>query len=174
MGCFLDFLSFFLPFKIVFLLECLMEVRKLAAYQGHQGAVYGLTSYAESPLFYSGGGDGWLVAWHKPPSESTDGRPIAQVDGAIFSSCLLFPNLLAAGTISGGLYIVDIDERKAILKNQAHHKGIFCIREHQGKLYTLGGDGYLRRSSSQGFVLEESLHLTNTNLRAIDMHLRFR
>ncbi len=98
------------------------------------------------------------------------GRLIAKVDTQIFS--LLFlkkQNKLVVGNMNGGLHWVDLLDAN-LTKNIAHHqKGVFDIREINGQVFTLGGEGKISRWQPEECRSMESLHLSHQALRCMDI-----
>lgn len=113
-----------------------------ATFNGHRGAVYALCGL-DGGRFLSGGGDGLLVRWHlERPDE---GELLADVNGAVFALARSNDDaLLYAGDEHGGLHVIDLRERREVLLDHSHRKGIFCITPlADGRLACAGGDGVL-------------------------------
>ncbi len=134
---------------------------------GHKGAVYALDIDPRRALLYSGGGDGWLVAW---PLGHADGQLIAQTDDQVFSMRYVDQlETLYAGTMNGDLYIIDRSLASEARRKVFHHKGIYAIDYHGRYLLTAGGDGKLGIWSLDTHELIESIALSHKALRSISV-----
>lgn len=145
-----------------------MQIRKLAQLTGHNASIFTLAAGRDEQHFLSGAGDGWVAEWDFENPET--GRLIAKVDTQIFS--LLFlkkQNKLVVGNMNGGLHWVDLLDAN-LTKNIAHHqKGVFDIREINGQVFTLGGEGKISRWQPEECRSMESLHLSHQALRCMDI-----
>jgi len=139
----------------------------LQKFTGHNGAIYSLDNGSESGLFYSGGGDGWLVEWN--PGVSQDGRLIAQTGVKIFSLCVVpDQEKIFIGNMDGGIH--EINQKNGTnTANIAHHsKGLFSIIWKDQQLYTLGGEGKFTRWKTSPLKPEFTIQLSNSALRCAD------
>ena len=149
-----------------------IQVQKVHRLTGHEGAIYALAPGPSPELFYSVGGDGWIVRWDLRDPEL--GKLVAKVSGNIFSTAYLpDEQLILAGDMYGGLHWLDLsqpDQHQGI----AHHKkGIFGIRKIGEDLLTLGGEGILTRWSINQRRTVESLQLSHQSLRGMDYSPEF-
>lgn len=151
------------------LLTLRIKIRKQSHLKGHNASIYALAKGLEAGEFYSAGGDGWIVKWHV--DEPDLGKLVAKTESKVFSIAI-FPerNLLAAGNMEGGIHWVDLKGKKDI-KNVAHHeRGIFAIAPFdKNHALTGGGLGQLTKWNLDQLQTSETLHLTNTSIRSIDI-----
>jgi WD40 repeat protein len=121
-----------------------MESKAVAArFSGHQGAVYALAPGIENGLFYSSGGDGWVVEWklHLPE----EGRLLARMPGTVYSLCALpEKQMLAVAVNRDGFHFLD----------PAGGKELFSIPsgEHQWYRMRLLPSGKILASGSAGVL----------------------
>jgi WD40 repeat protein len=144
-----------------------LKIHKQAQLTGHNASIYALAKGTEEGIFYSAGGDGWLVRWSVDEPEL--GQLVAKTESKIFSIGI-FPHLdlMAAGNMEGGLHWIDLKGNKDV-KNVAHHEqGIFSIIQLDDNFaLTGGGMGRLTKWNLATLQSSETLHLTNTSIRSI-------
>lgn len=144
-----------------------IKIRKQAQLKGHNASIYALAKGLETGEFYSAGGDGWIVKWHVADPDL--GQLVAKTESKVFSIAI-FPErqLLAAGNMEGGIHWIDLKGQKDI-KNVAHHdRGIFAITPFdENHALTGGGLGKLTKWDLNSLQTSETLHLSNTSIRAI-------
>ncbi len=110
-------------------------------FSGHQGSVYSLLK-GEANAFYSGSGDKLVVKWNVDAPD--EGEVVARASDAIYAVLLLKEeNVLLVGQASGGIHVIDLNERieKRLLK--ISHTSIFSMNlSPDGNLiFILTGDG---------------------------------
>ncbi len=135
---------------------------------GHNSAIYTIVEGKDKGEFFSAGGDGWIVRWNI--NELNLGKLVAKTESQIFSLCFFKEsNIMVAGNMEGGIHFVDMNHTTNI-KNVAHHqRGIFEIISYQNKILSAGGLGQLTKWNTSTFLTEESIHLSHTSLRCIDV-----
>lgn len=128
--------------KIAILSQQLM-VKHTGDLSGHRGAVYALCRAVQSDVFYSSGGDGWIVAW--PASgQVSDGSLIAQTDAGIFCMALQpDEKYLVAGDINGHMYWINLEEQKIAGRVAWHSRSVFALEFTPYGLLSAAGDGIL-------------------------------
>jgi WD40 repeat protein len=128
--------------KITILSQQLM-VKHTGVLSGHRGAVYAMCRAAKSDVFYSSGGDGWIVAW--PASgQISDGSLIAQTDSGVF--CLALQpdeNYLVAGDMNGHIYWINLEEKNITARVAWHTRSVFALEFTPYGLLSAAGDGIL-------------------------------
>ena len=113
-------------------------------YQGHKSSVYALASDVENNVFYSAGGDGWIVQWSLDVN-TPDGLLIADSQSKIFSMVYdTNHKLVIAGDIDGYIYWIDAQQKKILAKSSLHKGSVFdiCILNNN-TLMTASADGYI-------------------------------
>lgn len=134
----------------------------------HQGSVYALCGGDQSD-FFSGGSEGIVARWNL--NSLQDATAVAKVNGQVFS-LLHLPKLarLVIGTMSGGLHVIDLVQKKEIHNITYHEQSIFDIREHDGRVLVASKDGSLTVWNSASFQLERVLTISDQSLRVIDIN----
>ncbi len=146
-----------------------VHVHKKAQLTGHNASIYALAFGKREGTFLSAGGDGWVVEWDIEEPEL--GKVIAKTDAKIFS-LNHFPDkkLMAAGNMEGGIHWIST-EKNIDIKNIAHHEqGIFSILPLGNNAITGGGLGKLTKWNLENIATQETLHLSNTSLRCMDIN----
>ncbi len=132
---------------------------------GHNGSIYAF-AHADSTHFYSAGGEGWIAEW--PWKADGDGRLVAEIGAKIFSLCQIkVGKLLAAGTMQGNLYFIDLEFADQVRNIHFHEKGVFSLQVHNSQLLAAGGDGKLSIWDCDQLQLQESVILTHDRLRCM-------
>lgn len=136
---------------------------------GHDGAVFGLYSGPESPLLYTCGGDGWLVAWDL--RQPDPGRLIARVPVQAFSlTGLPQDGQFVIGDMNGGMHWIDLQHPERN-KDIAHHtRGVFSLIVRDESLYSSGGDGRISRWSIEEQRPVESWQISLRSVRVMTFH----
>ncbi len=144
-------------------------VEQVAKLPLHQGSVYALSSGATEDEFYSAGSEGIMALWnlhhlHEPTAA-------AKVGGQVFALwCQPLNHRLVIGTMSGGIHVLDLTERKEVHYITYHEQSIFDLREHQGNVFAASKDGSLTVWNSDSFQLERVLVISDQSLRCIAIH----
>jgi len=136
-----------------------MKLKFKAKCIGHNASIYGLCALNKNE-FVTGDGNGSIVKWNINQAET--GFQIAKCDQSII--CLAFnEEMLLAGDLLGHFY--QIDKENLVRRLIAHDKGLYKIVEHDGFVFTVGGDGWLKKW--QGVNLIESIQLSHSLIRSI-------
>ena len=121
-----------------------LSVDYINTYQGHKSSIYALACDVENNVFYSAGGDGWIVQWSLDEN-MLDGLLIADSQSKIF--CMVYDahhKLIVAGDIDGFVYWIDPIEKNILSKSYVHKGSVFdiCILD-QNTVMTASADGYV-------------------------------
>lgn len=135
-------------------------IEKIAQVTGHKGSIFALHQHDKNH-FLSAGGEGWIVSWEL--ANPDPGKLIARVESNVFS-ILQHDNTIIAGDMNGGMHWVDLRTNETT-DVQHHRKGIFGIWEWNGKIYALGGDGYISRRPIDDPRAVESVQISHQALR---------
>jgi len=146
-----------------------ITVNQVAKLTMHTGSIYSLAKGENEKYFFSGGSEGIVAKWdvdalNKPAA-------VAKVDGQIFA--LLFlpeKNHLIIGTMSGGLHVIDLNEKKEIHYITFHELSIFDIKVHEGKIFVCSKDGTLSIWNAESYQLEKVITVSDQALRMIAFH----
>ncbi len=113
-----------------------IKVKLVSQMKGHKDAIYDFVYDKKCNLVYSVGADGYIVSWDMDNPEQ--GKLILTASEALYS-VNLEDNLLQAGSRSGMVYRVDLENKKLVAQSSRHKGGVFFIRgESSG-----GEDGML-------------------------------
>lgn len=133
--------------------------------QGHKGSVYSLWYDSATECIWSGGGEGWVVAW---PPGGENGQLIVDVGDQIFSLLRMSAeSQIVIGTMSGDLFFVNDHASAPARKKVFHQRGIFDLMESSDKLISAGGDGKLGIWNPVTTEIEESIALSHRHLRTL-------
>lgn len=138
----------------------MIHIESKQHFSGHQGAVYALCPGLEQGIFYSAGGDGWLVQW---TIGQDNGRLLAH-HRVPFMSLATFQESIFAGSLHGQLFCYRPSEEPRLV--EWHKKGLFKIVIYPPYLFSLGGDGRLTKWDLYKMLPLESVHLSNQALRS--------
>lgn len=148
-----------------------IEVHKVSALTGHQGAIYAIDRGPEAGILFSGGADKLVTAWDLRTNENLPFQ--AHFPAPVYSLCYVpEENLLLAGTSAGSLHVIDLKEKKELKILQHHTAQIFDIRyslKHRS-IYTIGGDGNLAHCSLDTLSLIRIKKMTGLKLRQMDIN----
>jgi WD40 repeat protein len=135
----------------------------------HSGSIYELVKGKDEHTFLSAGSEGIVVEWNiLAPEKAT---AIAKVNGQIFSLLYLEENNhLVIGTMSGGLHVIDLTQKKEIHYITFHDQSLFSIKRWKEKLFVASKDGKLSVWSIKDYKLEQVITISDMSLRMIDFH----
>jgi WD40 repeat protein len=143
-------------------------VRKLGQLTGHDGSIYAITGGFEENQILTGGADRVLASWDVQTMKS---NPFAiRLDHSFYASLYVDPfQYMFIGNSSGGIHVIDLNERKEIRHFQLHKAGIYDFKYdpvHQ-MLYVASGDGSLSVWDVKNLSLIKHLQLDNSKLRKL-------
>ncbi|MBC7885892.1 MAG: hypothetical protein H7X99_10480 [Saprospiraceae bacterium] len=148
-------------------MEQFIQTEKIIGYTGHSSAVYCMVDKPGSMFFYSAGGDGKIVQWHKDGS-TADGYLMADTDAKIFSMCYLdAQEILIAGDINGHVYWIDTLSNKIINRIIGHKGSVFGFCKTEDNLFSIGADGFLCKWDIGRRYPVESVRISHQGLRSI-------
>jgi WD40 repeat protein len=143
-----------------------IQIEKIHACTGHNGALYALAPGQSDRHFLSAGGDGWVVEWDLNDPEL--GKVVASVETQCFSLCALpDPNRIVAGNMNGGIHWIDHNAPEQTRNVLHHKKGVYALESLGPWLFSAGGDGFLTRWDAAEGRTVESLQLSHQSLRAL-------
>ena len=125
--------------------------QKILEFPGHKDAIYALCSIAGSNIFFSAGGDGFIVSWDldKP---SDPGKVIAQVNSSVYSLVYLeHKQQLMAGTRNGDVYLFDLINNSLLAQ--------INLKSEIYSLLHLNETIYAGNASGEIYVLNEKLEI---------------
>lgn len=145
-----------------------MNLQALSVLEGHQSAIYALTTGARGSLL-SAGGDGWIAGWD--PTLSGNGRLIAKTDSRIFS--LVWQDamdVIIAGSMDGDLFFIPLKNPDFVRRVKAHRASIYKIISIGEHIVSISGDGTLSIWDPLHVKLIQQFQISNTRLRSICYH----
>lgn len=147
--------------------EPAVTVKKLAHLKGHGSPVYSLSKTHDNTI-YSAGGDQLVTQWNL--DELVPGKLSARLPSPVYSVChIAESNLLLAGSSSGAVHIIDLNEKKEVKMLQHHSAGVFdikCSAKHD-RIYMAGGDGALSVCSLSSLSLIAIKKLCTEKVRGL-------
>ena len=143
-----------------------IQVQKLATLTGHRDCVYTLERSGTESVFFSGAGDGMVVAWDLTKPEN--GELIAKVTGSIYALRYVPDrNLLLIGHNQEGIQVIDLSN-KQILKSVSLPKvAIFDIAYTSEKVYVAMGNGAVCVLNAESFELETIIRKSEQSARCL-------
>ncbi|TGE22928.1 WD40 repeat domain-containing protein [Hymenobacter metallicola] len=148
------------------------EVQKLATLSGHHDCVYALTGAPATPIVYSAGSDGFVVAWNSAVPEQ-DGELVARVENSVYAlQYVAGRNLLLIGHNFQGVQVIDLHQKKLVHATALPPVAIFDIvyAASQQRIYVALGDGTLAVLHSETFRLLHLQRLSDKSLRCLALH----
>jgi WD40 repeat protein len=143
-----------------------VKVTKVHTLTGHRDCVYSLCSSKEAARFFSGSGDGMVVAWDL--SNPGEGELVARLPNSVYALHLLpEQDHLIVGHNYDGIHVIDWRVKQETWSLKLTSAAIFDIQSHKGNIYVATGDGELIVvSESQRMVISKS-RLTTESARTI-------
>ncbi|GAB3201801.1 WD40 repeat protein [Pontibacter aydingkolensis] len=143
-----------------------IQVQKVATLTGHRDCVYTLERSSDENVFFSGAGDGMVVAWDL--NEPENGELIAKVTSSVYALRYVPDrNLLLIGQNQEGVQVIDL-ANKQILKSVPLPKvAIFDIIHTSEKVYVAMGNGAICVLNSHTFELETIIRKSDQSARCL-------
>lgn len=141
---------------------------KIRNYAGHRAAIYDLMQGEKEGIFYSVGGDGWIVQWDSHQN-SADGVLIAQTDTQIFCGHVIQKTSeMVVGDMNGHLYWINLQTKEIKHRYAIHRKSIFAIQAIDDEVFvTASGDGCMGIWDIEKKQLRMTLQLSHQGLRSL-------
>lgn len=117
-------------------------VSKVREIVGHVASIYSIDGHKD--LVYTASGDHFVARWNIE-SGLQDAFSI-KAEKAVYALKLISTQtILAFGTNSGSIHVVDIEDKKEIRHFVQHKSAVFCIQENEFKnqVYSTDADGNL-------------------------------
>lgn len=119
-----------------------INVNKLKTLTGHKDCVYTLERSADEEIFYSGAGDGMVVAWDMKDPEV--GRLVAKVPSSVYAVHFYDrENVVVVGQNFSGIHFINPQEKKELSSLKMTEAAIFDIQSYQDKIIIGSGDGVI-------------------------------
>ncbi|MEJ8802890.1 WD40 repeat domain-containing protein [Pontibacter sp. H249] len=143
-----------------------IQVQKIASLTGHRDCIYTLERSGEDSIFFSGAGDGMVVAWNLNDPEN--GELMAKMTSSVYALRYVPErNLLLIGQNHVGVQVIDL-ANKQILKSVPLPKvAIFDIAYSLEKVYVALGNGAVCVLNSHTFELETIIRKSDQSARCL-------
>jgi WD40 repeat protein len=116
------------------------QVSKVNTLTGHRDSVYTLERSATPTVFFSGAGDGMVVAWDLTDPES--GQLIARLPNSVYAlHYQQATGALVAGHNYDGIHLLDWQNKRETGSLQLTQAAIFDIQSYGHHLYVATGEG---------------------------------
>lgn len=140
---------------------------KIRQFIGHKDAIYSFCFNHKNNIAYTVGADGYIVQWDV--FNDANGVLLLQSSEA-FYSCFLCEktNRLFAGSRLGGLFVIDIEQKKLIAQKPISNKSIYFIQEFLDNYY-LGDEAGVLFQLSENLDIIRKIQVSNSALRSIDV-----
>lgn len=117
-----------------------IEVLKRHTLTGHRDCVYTIQPSSESPVFFSGAGDGMVVLWDLRSPEN--GEVVAKLPNSVYALCHHAPSdTLIVGHNYDGIHVIDYQNKKEKGSLQITKGAIFDIQSDDDLIWIATGDG---------------------------------
>ena len=148
-----------------------LEVTKTATLTGHRDCVYTLERSGQDNVFFSAGGDGFVVAWNLNDPENGD--LIVNAERSVYALKFLpDKNLLVVGQNFIGLQIVAPDDKKLVETIPLPPVSIFDFAYSEKNQLLYGGfsDGSLVQLETVGFSIKKVVKHSEKSLRCLALN----
>lgn len=144
-------------------------VNKLHTLTGHRDCVYTLEGGNESSRFFSGAGDGMVVAWDLNKPE--EGERIAQLPNSVYAlHHLKKDDMLVAGHNYEGIHLLDWKGKKELSSLQLTTAAIFDIQSFQSDLLVATGEGMIVIVDIEKWTIKKKILASEKSARAIALN----
>ncbi len=143
-----------------------VQIKRLHALTGHRDAVYTLHPAADSAHFFSGSGDGMVVAWdlHSPEN----GELIAKLPNSVYAlHYLAATETLVAGHNYEGIHMLDWKNKKEVASLKLTTAAIFDIQSLGDRLLVASGDGSISMVDLKSLALMKRVKASEKSARTV-------
>ena len=146
------------------------QVNKLHSFTGHRDCVYTLQGGDQLNLFFSGAGDGMVVAWDL--QNPGDGELAAKLPNSIYALLhLVDKKLLVAGQNFSGIHLIDYLNNKELASLQLTTSYIFDIQSFENDLVIATGDGTVMIVDLEKWTVKKRITISEKSARAISINV---
>ncbi len=145
-----------------------LEVHKKGTLSGHQNPIFTVENGPEPSMLFTGGNDKGVVQWNMDTLAFE--RVLCPVQSSVYALHLLpGTNLMAIGTRSGLVQVVDITTGQSVAKLEHHQRPVFDIKSFRDKpeLILSSEDGTVSVWDTAGFRLLYHFKVAEQTVRAI-------
>ncbi|MEP0712581.1 MAG: WD40 repeat domain-containing protein [Algoriphagus sp.] len=145
-----------------------IEVNKLQTLTGHNDCIYALTEGSNPRYFYTGAGDGMVVAWDL--DHPKDGKLIARLPHSVYAlETDPLRNLLFIGHNFEGIHVIDLNESKEIWSLKLTDQAIFDIKVFGDEAYIGTGYGVLIVVDINSRTVKKHIKLSSKSIRVMSI-----
>lgn len=145
-----------------------IEVNKLQTLTGHNDCIYALTEGCDPRYFYTGAGDGMVVAWDL--DHPKDGKLIARLPHSVYAMATdCQRNLLFIGHNFEGIHVIDLAESKEVWSLKMTDKAIFDIKIFGDEAFIGTGDGVLIVVDINSKTIKKHIKLSTESIRVMSI-----
>ena len=145
-----------------------VQVQKLHSLTGHRDCVYTLQGSSSNSIFFSGSGDGMVVAWDLAHPES--GELVAKLPNSVYAlHHHRESDLLVAGQNYSGVHLLDWQHKKEIGSLQLTKAAIFDIQSHGKNLLVATGEGRLIKIDVDSMTVIGDVQMSGKSARTISI-----
>ncbi len=147
-----------------------VQVNRIHSLTGHRDCVYTLEPAGEDHLFFSGAGDGMVVAWNLEQPE--EGDLIAKLPNSIYAlHHLPQHNLLMVGHNYDGIHALDWKNKKEVASLHLSKASIFDIKSYGDELLVAAGDGSITKVNTINWNITGKILASEKSARTIAVNL---
>ncbi len=147
-----------------------VQVKKVTTLTGHRDCVYALEGIPQSPVFFSGAGDGMVVQWKLGEEE---GERVAKMAASVYALCYVpATGLLFVGHNFEGLHVLDWQAKKEVASLKLSATAIFDIKVSAGRVLIASGDGSVSVVDAETLTVIKRLEAAQQSARTIALHPR--
>ncbi len=141
-------------------------VHKINTLTGHKDCIYTVEKSGEDHIFFSGAGDGFVVAWDLNQPEN--GQVVAQVPSSVYAlHYAKQENALIIGQNFFGLNVIDLHNNKQKNMVRFTSVAIFDVKSHQKKIFTATGDGAITVLNIEDLKIIHQIKASTKSARSI-------
>ncbi len=141
-------------------------VNKLHTLTGHRDCVYTLEGGKEPSRFFSGAGDGMVVAWDLNTPE--EGERIAQLPNSVYAlHHLKKDDYLVVGHNYEGIHLLDWKDKNELASLKLTTSAIFDIQSFENNLLVATGEGVIVVVDIEKWMIKKKILTSEKSVRVI-------
>lgn len=146
-----------------------IEISKKHTLTGHNDCIYTIQGADKPHRFFSGAGDGMVVAWDLTKPDT--GQLIAKLPNSVYA-LHYHPKtqLLVAGHNYEGIHLLNWENKKEEGSLQLTTAAIFDIQSHDNFLLVASGDGTLNKVNATTLSIAASVQASDRSARTLAIH----
>ncbi len=147
------------------------QVNKVLKLTGHRDCVYALEQGDLPKRFFSGAGDGMVVAWEQDKPE--EGERIAQLPNSVYAlHHLQKSNYLVVGHNYDGIHLLDWKHKKELASLQFTTSAIFDIQSFGNLMLVATGEGMVLVIDTDTWLIKKKILASEKSARSIAVNVR--